>query len=214
VPVAVASGELDKYYAQRYKLFSRYDEGVWLEDEAWFSATPELVSAHIAEKLLCGLEDALVLDLCCGAGGNTIQLALLAERVIAVDIDPHRVEMARNNCQVYQVDHKVHFITADVFDVLAQLDTRADAIFLGPPWGGPGYLDLIEYDVSRDMPIDLRRLVLESLKHSDRVCVVLPRNVSWVSVSSVLSGAAGVEIEMECNVLDSKLKLLTAYISK
>ena len=34
----------DSYWAQRYKIFSRYDEGVWLTDDAWFGVTPEPVA--------------------------------------------------------------------------------------------------------------------------------------------------------------------------
>ena len=33
-----------RYYAQRYNLFSKYDDGVWLTDEAWFEVTPEPVA--------------------------------------------------------------------------------------------------------------------------------------------------------------------------
>lgn len=39
-----------KYYAQRYRLFSRFDEGITLDREGWFSATPEDIAAHTAER--------------------------------------------------------------------------------------------------------------------------------------------------------------------
>jgi hypothetical protein len=32
------------YWAQRYRIFSKYDEGVWLTDDAWFGVTPEPVA--------------------------------------------------------------------------------------------------------------------------------------------------------------------------
>lgn len=34
------------YFAQRYKLFSKYDEGVWLTDDAWFGVTPEPIAKY------------------------------------------------------------------------------------------------------------------------------------------------------------------------
>jgi len=40
--------ELVKYWMQRYSLWSRYDAGVRMDAEAWFSATPEVVAAHHA----------------------------------------------------------------------------------------------------------------------------------------------------------------------
>lgn len=38
---------LNSYWAQRYKIFSRYDEGVWLTDDAWFGVTPEPVAKYV-----------------------------------------------------------------------------------------------------------------------------------------------------------------------
>lgn len=32
------------YWRQRYNIFHRYDEGVWLTDDAWFGVTPEPVA--------------------------------------------------------------------------------------------------------------------------------------------------------------------------
>jgi trimethylguanosine synthase len=60
-----------------------------------------------------------------------------ALQVIAVEIDPVRLEMARHNAALYGVDHKIDFICADFFDVAG--DLAADGVFLSPPWGGPLY---------------------------------------------------------------------------
>jgi hypothetical protein len=53
---------LHKYYAQRYRLFSRFDEGILLDDEGWYSVTPELIAAHIAQRCKCNL----IIDAFCG----------------------------------------------------------------------------------------------------------------------------------------------------
>jgi hypothetical protein len=39
-----------KYYDQRYRLFSRYDQGIVLDEESWFSVTPEIISKEIAKN--------------------------------------------------------------------------------------------------------------------------------------------------------------------
>ena len=41
---------LEKYFLQRYMLFSKYDQGVRLDDEGWYSVTPEVLAAHMAER--------------------------------------------------------------------------------------------------------------------------------------------------------------------
>lgn len=44
--------------------------------EGWFSATPEKIAAHIAERCQCDL----LVDAFCGVGSNTIQFAFTCER--------------------------------------------------------------------------------------------------------------------------------------
>jgi len=59
--------------------------------------------------------------------------------VIAVDIDPEKVKLARHNAEVYGVADRIEFLVADFFQVAPKL--KADVVFLSPPWGGPSYLD-------------------------------------------------------------------------
>lgn len=40
----------DKYWAQRRRLFSRFDQGVQLDGEGWFSVTPEIIAEYVAEQ--------------------------------------------------------------------------------------------------------------------------------------------------------------------
>ena len=41
-----------RYYQQRYNIFSKYDAGIWMTDEAWFGVTPEPIArlVHNYEK--------------------------------------------------------------------------------------------------------------------------------------------------------------------
>uniref|UniRef100_A0A2S2QLV3 Trimethylguanosine synthase n=1 Tax=Sipha flava TaxID=143950 RepID=A0A2S2QLV3_9HEMI len=78
-----------------------------------------------------------VVDPFCGAGGNAIQLALTCHRVIAVDVDPAKIKLARRNAQIYGVEKKIDFRVGNCFDILDRV--HADAVVTSPPWGGPGY---------------------------------------------------------------------------
>lgn len=142
----------------RHRLFSQYDSGILLDRESWFSVTPEAIAARIAERCRCNV----VVDLFCGAGGNAIQFAFTCEKVIAVDVDPVKIEMARHNAGIYGVQDRITFLVGDAVefckDVVAARDAKAkgttsassskwqgaeqediDVVFLSPPWGGTGY---------------------------------------------------------------------------
>ena len=63
--------DLQKYYRSRYYLFSKFDDGILLDYDGWFSVTPQSVAKQIAQSLSC----SFILDAFCGVGGNAIQVA-------------------------------------------------------------------------------------------------------------------------------------------
>ncbi|XP_061715498.1 trimethylguanosine synthase-like isoform X2 [Cydia pomonella] len=60
-----------KYWKKRKYLFTRFDEGIKLDNESWYSVTPEPIARMIAERR----QYDYIMDPFCGAGGNTIQFA-------------------------------------------------------------------------------------------------------------------------------------------
>ena len=71
----------------------------------------------------------------CGAGGNSIQFALVFDHVIAIDIDIENIKLAQHNAKIYNVSDKIEFICADFFDICNSMNVFGDMIFLSPPWG-------------------------------------------------------------------------------
>ncbi|MQL74808.1 hypothetical protein Taro_007186 [Colocasia esculenta] len=108
----VVSSRVVKYWRQRYSLFSRYDEGIAMDEEGWFSVTPEEVATRQAE--LCGrIGAAVVVDGFSGVGGNAIQFAKRGYYVVAMEIDPRKVEFGRHNAEIYGVEDSIDFIVGD-----------------------------------------------------------------------------------------------------
>lgn len=64
---------VEKYWFQRYDLFRRYDHGILLDEEGWFSVTPEEIAVRHA--LHCSGLAGVVIDCFAGVGGNAIQFA-------------------------------------------------------------------------------------------------------------------------------------------
>ncbi len=40
----------DRYWHQRRRIFSKYDEGIWMTDDAWFGVTPEPVAKYVKKN--------------------------------------------------------------------------------------------------------------------------------------------------------------------
>ena len=49
------------------------------------------------------------------------------------------LRMARANARVYEVQHRIKFIQADVFAFLRETRNKFSAVLASPPWGGPAY---------------------------------------------------------------------------
>ncbi len=66
-----------KFYQHRYYLFSKFDRGVKIDEESWYSITPETVAKHVANRVagVFGEGRTNAMDGFCGVGGNLIQLA-------------------------------------------------------------------------------------------------------------------------------------------
>lgn len=66
--------ELKKFHKHRYYLFSKYDRGIKIDEESWYSITPENVSKHVANKVtaIFGEGQTNAMDGFSGVGGNLI----------------------------------------------------------------------------------------------------------------------------------------------
>ncbi|NWX58328.1 TGS1 synthase, partial [Promerops cafer] len=201
-PEIAADPELVKYWAQRYRLFSRFDEGVKLDREGWFSVTPEKIAEHIAVRVSQSFNCDIIVDAFCGVGGNAIQFALTSKRVIAIDIDPEKLRLARHNAEVYGVAEHIDFLCGDFMALAAGL--RADAVFLSPPWGGPDYASAEIFDIQTMICPDGYPFPI-----TNNIVYFLPRNADINQVAS-LAGPGG-KVEIEQNFLNNKLKTITAY---
>lgn len=104
---------LASFWNARHELFSRFDDGILIDREGWFSVTPECIAAHQAGVLL-PKTPGLVVDLGCCVGGNTVQLAAAGHHVLAVDMCLPRLALAANNARVYGVRDRVTFVAADM----------------------------------------------------------------------------------------------------
>ncbi|KAF9962684.1 Trimethylguanosine synthase [Mortierella alpina] len=198
--------DMHKYWHQRYRYFSLFDHGIKMDKEGWYSVTPEKIAAHIAAR--CASD--IIIDAFCGVGGNSIQFALTCHRVIAIDIDPVRLECAKNNARVYGVEDRIEFICGDYMTLIPGL--KADAVFLSPPWGGPGYLAQDEFDLKNGIPMDGEFLFRETMKITKNIAYFLPRNSNAEQIGR-LAGADGI-CEIEKNVLNHVCKAWTAYFGE
>jgi predicted RNA methylase len=124
---------LEKYWDQRFRLCSKFDKGIQLDRESWYSITPESIGRHVAKRCTEALNHAdtssnshtaTIVECFSGCGGTLITLAAEAKSismnltVIGVEMDPEKARMCLNNCKVYEVGKEVDVVCGDVYDFL------------------------------------------------------------------------------------------------
>jgi len=130
IEIGASSAIDEKYWKRRYNYFSRFDDGIRMDKDAWFEVTPESIARHIADRM----HYDLVVDGTCGVGGNAIQFAMTSNKVIGVDIDSGRLKDAAHNAAVYGVQGRIDFVHDDFVHFAASYKgPPIDAIFLSPP---------------------------------------------------------------------------------
>lgn len=218
---------LQKYYHQRYDYFSLFDEGIQIDEEGWYSVTPEIIADHIAQesysialtnKTAETSSSTVILDAFCGVGGNTIQFAKYFDRVIAVDLDSGRLEMARHNATIYGVVDRIQFIHGDVFTVMPELaDEDIDLVFMSPPWGGPDYVTREVFCPRTDL-LNRRGEELFKLARSISLNLILflPRQTDIFAVAEMVKNEKKTlkkdeSFVVEQHWLRNKLKAISIY---
>jgi trimethylguanosine synthase len=251
----------DKFWSQRRRLFTLFDEGIQLDKESWYSVTPEAIANHISACLVGNREHVVVLDPFCGCGGNAIAFAQMegVKLVVCVDKDLEKLKMAASNAAIYNIpNEKMVFIHDNASRVLSLYENKElikkpedndltsnkdrsenfkiggiellpdaiDCIFLSPPWGGIDYakvgkrnytlqcirIDGIEENSELDGE-DILNGAAKALGQDGPIAFFLPKNINGVALGrSVLRAGYSCPMVLEKNILNGKLKTVTAYI--
>ncbi|RLV93373.1 Trimethylguanosine synthase [Spathaspora sp. JA1] len=179
---------LRKFWNRRYDLFSKFDEGIYMTTELWFSVTPESLARYTAELFNTLLPQAKTcLDICCGGGGNTIQFAEHFDSVGAIDINPTNVYCTEHNAEIYGVRNKIWTLQADWNEISQSTDwipqdlkvepisKTFDFIYSSPPWGGTNY-NRDHFDLYTMEYFPIVQFLTQIKQFSENIALYLPRS--------------------------------------
>ncbi|KAH6831702.1 S-adenosyl-L-methionine-dependent methyltransferase superfamily protein [Perilla frutescens var. hirtella] len=199
-----------KYWLQRYDLFSKYDGGIKLDEEGWFSVTPEVIAARQARRCTGA---SVVIDAFAGVGGNAIQFAKVCHHVVAIEIDPKKAALAFHNAKIYGVQDHIDFIVGDFFQLAPFL--KGDVVFLSPPWGGPSYKAKENFTLDLLKPKDGHSLFQVAQAITPNIIMFLPRNIDLLQASELSwLSSPPLDIEIKENLVRGYLKGITVYFGK
>ncbi|KAL4461015.1 hypothetical protein ABPG74_016487 [Tetrahymena malaccensis] len=134
--------------------------------------TPQKIAFHIAQKFK---KYPILIDACCGVGGNTVQFSKINKFVFAVDKSSKALKRCIENVKNHKQDiSNIEFIQADFLSLecgeLGQ--SRADIVFLNPQ------IDMISETVKPDILKHSSPNILKAMKNAYRmsknIAILLP----------------------------------------
>ncbi|KEP65403.1 UNVERIFIED_CONTAM: RNA cap guanine-N2 methyltransferase [Hammondia hammondi] len=163
---------------KRFSLFHRFDQGIQLDEDMWWSVSYEDMALQMASCCSC----PLLWDAFGGVGGNATHFARgFCGFVVCSELSPERVRMAKHNVSVYgrQVASRVDFVLGDFRHLSSRIFRQGtfDGIFLAPPWGGPAYQASPVFNLRRlGAELDAFDIVRNAARLAPSAALYLPRN--------------------------------------
>ena len=104
-----------------------------MPDSDWWGALWPEPSQVVAKLGIAPASD--VVDLCCGDGLFTVALAHVARRVLAIDIDPWMLDLARAKISAAGVTNCA-FVEGDAYEIATLVPWRADLVLIANTFHG------------------------------------------------------------------------------
>ncbi|KAL7481946.1 hypothetical protein ACHAW6_007629 [Cyclotella cf. meneghiniana] len=158
----------DKYWAQRRRLFKRFDEGIQLDAEGWYSVTPEVVADHVAERFAEAAEQLVT----CAASESTCGKASSSSNSTAKKNGKGTVPLSNKKGQISQPSSPT---TSMVI-----LDA-----FCGCGGNAIAFAKLPSSSVSLIICIDVDRQKLRMAAHNASIYNIPPNRIVFIEANSV-----------------------------
>ena len=93
---------------------------------------------------------------------------------MAIDIDANKIFNLKTNIRIFGVESQIDVVCKDALAALDSLE--GDAVFCSPPWNGLSYQNEDRYDAFKQVTPDLNELIKKSLKCTQNISLLLPKN--------------------------------------
>ena len=144
-----------------------------------------------------------------------IQFSKFCSKVYAIDIDPKKIEICKNNCKIYNCKDNIYFIEYDFLKIeqYEPIKVRADYIFLSPPWGGISYKNSDVYSIKASMTPDISEIIKVSLKIVKYIMFYVPRTLMLEELFGIISEIKGANrLFFDIHILKSANKIKALLI--
>ncbi len=190
-----------KDFEHYWNRLSPKEKQLSFDEEGLASFVPMPIGFQLARQL----KSEVVYDCFSGVGGLAIAFACAGKTVHGIELNAHRVQMAKANALAFKVEEKVDFTCAEVASALGGFKLEDQAVVLDIPWGGTAYGELPQFKLSHFRPNGLQILQL-AFRTNAEVLMMLPKNFDQNEMNQFKRPRLMIE-----NVLNGELISYAAY---
>ncbi|RVD91298.1 trimethylguanosine synthase-like isoform X4 [Tubulinosema ratisbonensis] len=181
--------KLVKFHPNTRKLTSLLKHGFMLDEEDWYSITPECIVNNIIKNVERNKIDKLCTEkevLCAfsGVGGDVIPFLKRGYNITAVDFS-YKIKYLKENVAVLKSITKITGnltpITCDFFEFIPNKTFFLSII--SPPWGGLSYKN--NKEILKDMRIE--EIHNKIIQFSKNIIYFLPKNIKENEIKEIFS---------------------------
>ena len=176
-----------RYFNKRHFLFSKFDKGIHIDTESWYSVIPEPVALYLLQRMKQN-KVVRVFEPFCGVGGIAVHLAGNFQEYVANDIDTDKLDMLESNLQVYGKSPScLKLINRDFLQVEP---FPTDALIICPPWGGISTEHYASLPLDDIMQPKLTAILKHALKFSQNMLLQMPKHTNIRNLIAALHRTA------------------------
>ncbi|MGB9592116.1 MAG: peptide chain release factor N(5)-glutamine methyltransferase [Candidatus Kryptoniota bacterium] len=121
------------------------------ETETLTESVIEYCRSYLSEK-----NNISILDIGTGSGCIAIALAKFVSnaQITAIDVDTNALDLAKENCQLNNVDGRIYFMEADLFKITGEtFEHHFDIVVSNPPYVSKSKLASLPQDILKFEPV-------------------------------------------------------------
>jgi len=173
------------------------------DDDAIFMSVQEVAALHIGERLK---QYKSCVELCTAVGALVIHIASFIPMVVGVDLDPKRIEAAKQNAKTYGVEDRTEFVVGDVLDESLLKTIKAEVAILDPDWSAAGSDKSVHETNIDNMQPSMRQMIVLTRKYiTPNLVLRVPKHFTLETLKEFGS------YELESIIIDGRLRFKVVY---
>jgi adenylosuccinate synthase len=169
---------------------SKFSRDISGDAYALWMSSPDIVGEYMAERLK---DYDCVIEICCAIGVLSCNLAKKISKVVGIDIDAQRIDMAKQNAKIYEVSNNTSFICGSGLDeellqhIASNNQGKKLLCIIDPDWEDVNAKGKLAKDIDSTQPSTRKLYEAVSRNITSNIMMRIPRTFTKETLDNLTS---------------------------